>query len=69
MDIKEVEVMVTKFQTTNGRKFTTMSDAEFHQAWLDGRTCQSCKGLGKVDPYGDGREHIVCSECGGKGWK
>jgi len=68
--IKEKQILVTKYETEDGRLFDTLKAAEHHEKLQTGqrKKCPMCDGSGEVDAYGDGRVFSRCQKCGGKGW-
>lgn len=69
-NIKLVVERVYKFETPEGKKFDTSSEAENHLLHLKGirKECPVCFGRKEVDPYGDGRVFYPCNNCNGKGY-
>lgn len=67
--MKKVDKIVTKYEAIDGILFDKESDALLHEGFLNGtvKKCDRCNGTGEVDPYGDGRVFITCSNCDGKG--
>ena len=68
--MKKIKVEVEKYEATDGRVFDELEECELYEKRLNGKvkTCDSCRGEGKVDPYGDGRTFNTCGKCKGKGW-
>lgn len=82
MHRKEMIVIDSTYETTDGKIFDSEISAQHHQKVIDGLRveCDKCGGTGKRDGYwnesggwGDGsykREFIIpdCEACSGKGW-
>lgn len=70
MDIKEVKVSITKYQTDDGKIFDTIEKAHDHALRNEGlrKPCRTCGGIGNIGPFGDGRDFIPCFNCSGKGY-
>ena len=71
----------TEYITNDGKRYTSKSEAEHHEAMLNGnrRACSDCRGTGNMGEEqrtsyqaGYGVEHysvtIKCKTCNGKGY-
>jgi LSD1 subclass zinc finger protein len=68
--MKEIQVAITKYQSTDGTVHDTKESCIHQDKLLDGtrKSCDHCSGCKRIDPYGDGREYIKCPKCHGNGW-
>ena len=70
MNIKEIKVSIIKYETDDGKIFDTIEKAHDHVLRTNGmrKQCPACLGVGKIDPFGDGRDYIRCPNCQAKGY-
>ena len=68
--MKEIEVIVKKYKSDDGKIWDTKEDAIIQDKRLKGdiKVCPVCNGTSMADEYGDGRVFGLCHNCNGKGY-
>lgn len=71
MSMTKVSIAVDHWKTSDGKIFRDEQKARLHEGVLSGdtRECPTCKGKGRIDNTGDGRELHDRPDCDTKGYQ